>query len=239
MPRVIEIVRHAERYGVVPFFKVIPKFKEEYESIEEKYFRIWKYQLEFLKEHKRIEYDMEKETLVDILNRMDHEDERTIAVRVKLMDIDESFIIWTMYGKLSELCIKKPEDENQLDDLRKWKLLMIFEEHQEIVIDMSVAEGLGMFDHIIAWYALWRHWPTQYKVWEWTCNMKNLTRIEKIKEIGYSADYERYWSYVHEADTNSYPVRGRHIEWKEEHMCYWEKKVKEEESETYLPKEKK
>ena len=155
--RVYEIIGYAEAYGIVPHYQTIPKFEMNEDNHDDMKFRLWQHQLKFLRAYERIEYDLTKDRLVDILNRMENEDERAIEVRITLSDIDEEFDIWTMYGHLHSITILKPEDANDVDNLLKWKVCMIFNEHQEGVVDMSVAEALGLFDHVIAWYALWRN----------------------------------------------------------------------------------
>ena len=80
--RVFEIIAHAETYGIVPHYQTIPKFSFDDVDNDAKYFRIWNHQLKFLKTYDRIEYDLTKERLVDVITKMDNEDERAIDVRV-------------------------------------------------------------------------------------------------------------------------------------------------------------
>ena len=122
-----------------------------------------------------------------------------------LNDIYEEFDIWTAYGLLHSLTILKPADENDIDNLLEWKVCMIFNEHQEDVVDMSVAEALGDFDHIIAWYALWRKWPIQYKIWEWASCVPDMLEPKEIGKIGFADVYKGYWKHVHEEESTKYP----------------------------------
>ena len=132
---------------------------------------------------------------------MDQEDERTIQVRVWVQEVvqGEGFELWTMYGRLSSMCIIKPSLWNQFGDLTQWKLCMIFEDHQAEVVSISVAQALGSFDAIMAWYALWRKWPMYYSAWDWATYIPGIGYPDKetsIPFISNSVEYKIHWMEV-------------------------------------------
>ena len=106
-----------------------------------------------------------------------------------------------------------------------WIVHMIFEEHQEEVKSYTVTEGIGYYDHIIAWYALWRKWPIQYEGWEWAAWLYNDVEDKSlIPEIGFSSVYKEWWEYVQTEKPDMYPLRDNMVYWDWDiHVDYWEK----------------
>ena len=154
--------------------------------------------------------------------------------------------IWTSYGKLTAMTITKPKSEGQFDDLRQWKLCMIFKEHQTKVIEIPVAAAMGEFAHIMAWYAFWRKWPIQYYMWEWAAyvcgeeeNVSILTDFVRLGELGDSDEYKLSWHYVHDQEGSGYPLVNNNVDWKDKHVCTWETFGNLVNASTYLPRVKK
>lgn len=238
--RKIEIVRSIQTWKVAPTYKQIPKFNVDHEDLLSRNFRIWKHVLEFLEVNKRIKFDLSRESLIQVLNRVEKEDERNIQVRLTMAEFWGETEVWTTWGKLTKMAVMKPKKMEDCYDLRKWKLLMIYKEHQKGVIELSVSSALGELDHILAWYALWRRWPLHYSCWEWACNipLRDVVEPTRMAEIGYSTTYKRYWSYVEEVQGSGYPMVDNDIDWSGEHICVWEHRNHTESIATYIPRVK-
>jgi hypothetical protein len=235
------LLTYVKQHHKLPLYKALPSQPNEYENWNELdiEFDIWKTQVKFLKDMKRINYNLEEETLVDIVKRIDNEDEKQIDVRIELWKKDEWNLpdIWTRYGKLDKICIMKPEKEEDFRDLSKWIVAMLFMRQQNNVIEYDVCEAYRQFDHIIAWYAMWRKWPIQYTVWEWAASlMKKLDTEAKFLDYGHNGVYQRWWQWAEER-----------IEWlptnisdeelnDEDHCCPWEEKLYNSSGTSYIPK---
>ena len=202
---------------------------------------ICKTQLEYLSWQGRLKYNMTKDNVIDVINAMDQEDERTIQVRVRLQEVvqGEGFELWTMYGRLTSMCIIKPRLWNQFGDLTQWKLCMIFEDHQAEVVSISVAQALGSFDAIMAWYALWRKWPMYYPAWDWATFIPGIGYPDKetsIPFISNSDEYKIRWMEVQKQQGGRYPLQENNVVWTDEHLCPYEKKVHREKLSEYHPR---
>lgn len=238
------LVEYVKKFYRTPIYKATERDNDEYKDwndidIE---FDVWKTQVKFLKNVKRIDYDLSEETLADIIGRINNEDERLIEVRLELWKKEEWNLpdIWTRYGKLDKICIMKPEKIEDFNNLRKWIVAMLFMGQQNTVIEYDVAEAYGHLDHIIAWYAMWRKWPIQYKAWEWAVSlMKKLDTDAKFLDYGYSGVYQRWWQWAEQeiswlpTNTSDEELNG------DDHACPWEQKLLADKSTSYIPKIKK
>ena len=185
----------------------------------------------------RIQYDLDYEPLPEVLMKVHNEDESLIPVRVTLADINSTFDIWTMYGKLTRMAILKPEYQTDFEDLGKWTLLMIFDQHREEVVKLAVDMAKMRFGHIMAWYAMWRKWPVQYHVWSWVINVPNVEDPREVGALGYSDTYKGWWNLVHQSQDSEFPIEGNAVDWDlDVHRCYWERWIEMMKSKTYMPK---
>ena len=224
------LVIYVRNYHKTPLYEVLESV-DDYPKDEDQLdveFDIWKMQLDFLRKFGRIKFDLEEDDLPDILEKIYKEDEQLIDVRIDLTDKVKWNLpdIWTRYGKLDKFCILKPKKIEDFGDLKKWDMYMVFSGQQDNIIEYDVAEGFGQFNHIMAWYALWRKWPTQYTVWEWACNLwKRFETINMFLDYGNNGVYKEWWSWAQEEiawlPTNMDPEMLN----EEEHSCPWERKV--------------
>ena len=237
------ILAHIEKRGWTPLYRSVDRIpidhgERDQEDVE---FDLWKTQVRFLKEFKRITYNLEDDSLLDIMRQVDNEDERKVEVRVDMnlkdLELPE---IWTRYGKLDMMCVIKPEREEDFGDLREWQLCMVFLSHQRSVIHYDVASAIGVFDHILAWYALWRKWPVQYTEWEWCVDVWNYLSSKeswsKFLDYGYSGVYRTWWTWA-EGSITRFPICENDVNLEgEDYECPWEMKLYEQRGDTYIPK---
>ena len=80
------LIEYVKKFYRTPIYKATERDNDEFKDwndidIE---FDIWKTQVKFLKNVKRIDYDLTDETLADIIERVNNEDERFIEIRIEL-----------------------------------------------------------------------------------------------------------------------------------------------------------
>ena len=228
---------HLRLLKCLPYYKEIewPETRKHVWN-QETQFEAWKVVVKFMMDIGRMQVNWKYDALPDILHKLHHEDERQIPVRVKLIDLCPDLEIWTIHGRLTQMAIRKPKYVTSFQDMEERTLLMIFEEHQDRVVEMSVKQGMAEYMHMIAWYALWRKWPVQYWMWAWATDVPDIGNPWKVKILGYSDIYEKMWVKVGEKDPK-YPLMDNQVDWNyDSHVCYWEQWIQTMSSDTYMPK---
>ena len=193
-----QIMEYIQKNGKAPYYSpmkpILPYRKDR--SLFTLEMRLWRFQALFLEEFCRIELNLPIRPLPKLLEEIQNEDERDITVR---FDFEENPYyhfpeIWTRFGRLTKMAILKPKEIEDFNNLKKWKLVMLYPEHQKEVIEFDVADAIGQFDHIMAWYALWRKWPIQYPVWEWAIEVwKQFATLKDFTDYGFQDYYHSWW----------------------------------------------
>ncbi|WP_371070121.1 hypothetical protein, partial [Salmonella enterica] len=104
---------------------------------------------------------------------------------------------------------------------------------------ISVAQALGSFDAIMAWYALWRKWPMYYSAWDRATYIQGIGYPDKetsIPFISNSDEYKICWMEVQKQQGGRYPLQENNVVWTDDHLCPYEKKVHREKLSEYHPR---
>ena len=237
--KALEIIHFVQVWKMVPKCQDIP----EYSGLENEYrcdrkIRLWKLLFSFLTSLGRIGDDTGAGEVIfhTMVKKVLEEDYSRVPVKVTLADISEELEIWIQYGKLTRMAIFKPERRENFNNLLYWKLCMIFDHHQAEVIEIPVALALRQFDHVIAWYALWRCWPVYYQIWEWVGNLPDVGNIEVLQELGNSQEYKEKWQCVHNQIGSMYPLVDNRVDWSRNHVCCWQEDAVAKGIRVYWPK---
>ena len=220
-----DVIQHVQAWKVVPGCKLIEKFDNDDQDHLDQVFRLWKQQVRFFTFYAMGVNRNSVNSLPKVLSMLASKEGSHTGVRLKIGSILGSVEFWTIYGKLEEMAILKPKDKNDFMDLTKWSLVMMFPKHQTRMIILSVADAIGRFDHVMAWYAFMRKFPVEYEIWNWAGNIyshHDIKNPEVLASLGLSEEYKLYWSYVHEQEGSGYPMMNNQLEWTDDLKCPWE-----------------
>ena len=65
-----------------------------------------------------------------------------------------------------------PSDMGALDDMKEWKVIVFHDFHQREPSIFNAHEFIvGEGNYLISWYAIWRKWPSKYKVWTYSAGL--------------------------------------------------------------------
>ena len=161
------------------------------ETEEEKKLRIWKAQTTFLIDVERLEEE-EGDTLETLVDKVKAEHETEIPVRVEFDKIMSNWDYWNAAGRVTKMMIAKPRFRDDAVDLSNWTVTIYCDEYCIRAERKTVLEALDHGDrYLIAWYAMWRRWPLQYKNWEWAARFKEVTHACRPPNSSYY--YKEKW----------------------------------------------
>ena len=93
--------------------------------------------------------------------------------RVDLDMVSPRVVYWTSLGRVTRLKIVEPNLIEDFDDLSKWKMIIFRDYHRnypEITDVSSFIRDNG--DWLVNWYANWRKWSYQHRVWHYAADMR-------------------------------------------------------------------
>ena len=101
---------------------------------------------------------------------------------------------WTRDGKVTRMSIHRPEKLTDYNNLNHWKVFLFFDEHSEEPLIKDVGSLMYEERYLIAWYALWRKWPMEYKVWKWAAGKKEVVNplVPPNSSFWYKSKFEEW-----------------------------------------------
>ena len=190
------------------------------ETEEEVKRRIQIAQVMFMLDVDRIKQE-KGEYLKELVEKIKHEDELSIPIRVDFDKIIENWNYWTCEGRVTKMMIKKPPHLDQAYNLDNWEVIYYCDDHQARPFRKSVLEAMDHGDrYLVAWYALSRRWPFQYKHWEWDDRFKEVTHARIAPNN--SDHYRKVWLDARDHGMVNMMPRSLREKWDEEYdVCPW------------------
>ena len=125
-------------------------------------------------------------------------------------------------GKLSRMVIKKPRYASNFDNLDYWRVTLFYDGYEDNEHTTTVPFAMMTDRYIIAWYALWRKWPLQYKVWEWA------GRFKEVRDALTPPNSSDYFKKKHKEEEKKPTYKKIKREpwypwWEKVHECSWDR----------------
>ena len=148
------------------------------ETVEARKTRILDVVTTFLLQVKRIQANdllSWREVTQLVLNEPEH----LVVKNLTLSKVAPELEYWTREGRISKIIIKKPEEPDHFDNLNYWTVYLSYDGFHGNWKVTNVYDLLDDDRYLVAWYALWRKWPIQYKAWEWAGRSKEVRNALK------------------------------------------------------------
>ena len=160
-------------------------------------------------------------TWQDVIDLVKQEPEHLVKKNIKFEDILPDFEYWTRDGKVARMIILKPAFDEHFDNIYRWEVHMAYDGFVDNWRVGSVFEFLDDDRYLIAWYALWRKWPMQYKAWEWA------GKFQEVRNASKGPNYCKHFKDLYMEEINSGKLILKQSDWKWSwqgyHRCMWDK----------------
>ena len=156
----------------------------------------------------------------DVMEMVKREPEHLVKKNITFDDIVPGFEYWTREGRVTRMIIQKPTNEEHFDVLHRWTAIIFYDEFHKNWKTCDVESLLDDDRYLVAWYALWRKWPIQYKVWEWAGRFKEVR--DAFKPPNYSDHFKSlYMKELRSGKIEKIP-KEEHWMWARHHLCEWD-----------------
>ena len=193
----------------------------EQEEPEARRERIWRTVATFLIRVGRLKVNDELNwtQVKDVISK---EMEHNVMKNITFDMILPGFDYWSREGKLSRMVIKKPRYASNFDNLDYWRVTLFYDGYEDNEHTTTVLFAMMTDRYIIAWYALWRKWPLQYKVWEWA------GRFKEVRDALTPPNSSDYFKNKHKEEEKkpTYKKIKRvpwYPWWEKVHECSWDR----------------
>ena len=191
----------------------------QFEDPKERKDRLLTVVTEFLIQVKRIKVD-DSTKWYRVEQMALKEPEHLVKKNITFEEIVPGFEYWTREGKITRMIIQKPVEEEHFDDLHRWTAVLFYDEFHTNWKITDVESLLDDDRYIVAWYALWRKWPIQYKVWEWAGRFKEVRN--PFKAPNYSDHFKKHFMKEIEEGRVKLIPKERFWKWQRHQLCTWD-----------------
>lgn len=156
----------------------------------------------------------------DVMELVRREPEHLVKKNITFDEIVPGFEYWTREGRVTRMIIQKPANPEHFEVLHRWTAVIFFDEFHKQWKTCDVESLLDDDRYLVAWYALWRKWPIQYKVWEWAGRYKEVRNA--LKAPNYSVHFrELYMKEIRLGKMEKIP-QEEFWSWQRHHLCPWD-----------------
>ena len=106
--------------------------------------------------------------------------------------------IWTRDGKVTRMYIHRPTDPSNYNNLNYWLVYLYCDWHTPHPVIKDAASLMLEERYLLAWYALCKRLPMEYKAWKWAAGWKEVVdpSIPPNASFWYQAMYEDWEALV-------------------------------------------
>lgn len=149
-----------------------------------------------------------------------NEPEHLVKKNITFDEVAPGLEYWNKEGRITRMIIQKPAMKEHFDDLSQWEAVIFYDEFYTTWKITDVESLLDEDRYLVAWYALWRKWPIQYRVWEWAGRFKEVRN--PFKAPNYSDHYKKYHQKEIEAGRTKLIPKEKFWKWQRFQLCVWD-----------------